>query len=85
MNRIDDIAPSDCSQDDAGRWSCFFKNSAKDCESGDIMRWDSVEEAFTFKPAYKVASFKADKDTFVYKDAKTFWNNGTTYYRCVAE
>ena len=44
-NRIDDIAPSDCSQDDAGRWSCFFKNSAKDCESGDIMRWDSVEEA----------------------------------------
>ena len=44
-NRIDDIAPSDCSQDDNGRWSCFFKNSAKDCESGDIMRWDSVEEA----------------------------------------
>ena len=50
-----------------------------------IYRWDSVEEAFTYKAAYKIASFKADKDTFVYKDTKTFWNNGTTYYRCVAE
>jgi len=43
--RIDEVAPSDCSQDANGQWTCFFQNTAKDCESGDIIRWDSQEEA----------------------------------------
>lgn len=43
--RIDDIAPSDCSQDVNGQWSCFYSNSIKDCESGDVIRWNSQEEA----------------------------------------
>ena len=43
--RIDEVAPSDCRQDASGRWTCFFQNTAKDCESGDIIRWDSQEEA----------------------------------------
>ena len=43
--RIDDIAPSDCSQDVNGQWTCFFANAAKDCESGDVIRWNSQEEA----------------------------------------
>ena len=43
--RIDDLAPTDCSQDASGQWTCFFANAAKDCESGDVIRWSSQEEA----------------------------------------
>lgn len=50
-----------------------------------IYRWDSVEEAFTYHEEYKVASFTASNDTFVFEDAKTFSNNGTIYYRCVED
>merc|ERR1712146_106040 len=42
--RIDDVAPSDCSQDVNGQWTCFHRNSKRDCESGDVIRWDSQEE-----------------------------------------
>merc|ERR1712159_642644 len=43
--RVDDVAPSDCSQDVNGQWTCFHQNSARDCESGDVIRWDSEQEA----------------------------------------
>lgn len=43
--RIDDVAPSECTQDVNGQWTCFYQNSARDCESGDVIRWDSEEEA----------------------------------------
>ena len=48
-----------------------------------IYRWDSVDEAFTYRPKYKIKTFTADDDTFVFEDPTAFWNNGTTYYRCV--
>jgi hypothetical protein len=43
--RVDDVAPSDCTQDVNGQWTCFHQNSVRDCESGDVIRWDSEQEA----------------------------------------
>ena len=50
-----------------------------------IYRWDSVDAAFTYEPAYKIKTFTAAGGTFVYEDPKTFLNNGTVYYRCVED
>ena len=47
----------------------------------DIYRWDSVGSAFTYRTDYKVASFTASGETYVYEDAKSFPSDGTTYYR----
>ena len=51
--------------------------------SYSIYRWDSVVDAFTYAHKYKIKTFIAASDTFVYQDPTTLWNNGTTYYRCV--
>lgn len=48
-----------------------------------IYRWDSVDEAFSYTPGYKIKSFTANESSFVFHDPNKFWNNGTTYYRCV--
>ena len=50
-----------------------------------LYRWDSVEEAFTYREKYKQTTFTAANGTFVYEDPVTFWNNGTVYYRCVSD
>ena len=50
-----------------------------------LYRWDSVDEAFRYRWAYKIKTFTATRDLFVYEDPKTFLNNGTVYYRCVEE
>lgn len=49
----------------------------------DIYRWNSVKEAFTYSEEFKITTFTAEKDTFVYKDPKTFSSASATYYRCV--
>ena len=49
----------------------------------DIYRWDSVGDAFTYDAQFRITSFNATADTFVFKDPKAFMNNGTVYYRCV--
>ena len=54
--RIDEVAPSDCRQDASGGWTCFFQNTAKDCESGDIVRWDSQEEATKYPVQCRVST-----------------------------
>jgi hypothetical protein len=60
--RIDELAPSDCRQDAFGSWTCFFQNTAKDCESGDIIRWDSREEATKY-PVQCRASSEQERTT----------------------
>lgn len=50
----------------------------------DIYRWDSVEMAFTYIDEYKKTSFTATADKYVFFDNKTFWSDGTTYYRVIA-
>ena len=62
------------------------KVTAKRLSAGsryEIYRWDSVDEAFEYKAAFRRTTFTARSDTFVFEDAKPFWNNGTTFYRCV--
>ena len=49
----------------------------------DIYRWDSVGEAFSYRDAYKKASFTATSDSYVYTDDTSFPSNGATYYRVV--
>jgi hypothetical protein len=49
----------------------------------DIYRWDSTKEAFTYTDEYKTSTFTAGRDTFVFKDPKTFSSDSATYYRCV--
>lgn len=49
----------------------------------DIYRWGSVKEAFTYNDKYKINTFTATSDTFVFKDPHTFSSDSATYYRCV--
>jgi len=49
----------------------------------DIYRWDSAEDAFTYSNAYKITTFTATGDTFVFQDPKTFSSYSATYYRCI--
>lgn len=49
----------------------------------DIYRWDSAEDAFTYKDSYKITTFTATSDANVFKDPKTFSSYSATYYRCV--
>ena len=49
----------------------------------DIYRWDSVGEAFSYRDAYKKASFTATSDTYTFTDDISFQSNGATYYRVV--
>jgi len=51
--------------------------------SYDIYRWDTVDEAFTYRDNFKKISFQATSSTFVYEDSNSFLSNSTTYYRCV--
>lgn len=60
--RIDDVAPSDCSQDVNGQWTCFHRNSARDCESGDVIRWDSQEEATQYPLQCRQPSGESESD-----------------------
>ena len=54
-------------------------------QSYALYRWDDVEEAFSYTREYKIKTFTATGDSFVYQDPRKFWNNGTTYYRCVQD
>merc|ERR1712039_1096846 len=49
----------------------------------DIYRWDSVSDAFTYTDRYKITTFTATNDTFVFQDPQTFSSDSATYYRCV--
>lgn len=49
----------------------------------DIYRWDSVNDAFTYSDHYKINTFTASSDTFVFQDPQTFSSDSATYYRCV--
>ena len=51
-------------------------------ESGVLLR-DSVDIAFTYIDEYKKVSFTATADEHIYFDTRTFWSDGTTYYRVV--
>ena len=51
-------------------------------ESGVLLR-DSVDIAFTYIDEYKKDSFTATADEHIYFDTRTFWSDGTTYYRVV--
>ena len=48
-----------------------------------------MASAFTYREEFKVTTFPgtaaSSAGAFVFKDSQTFWNNGTTYYRCVEE
>ena len=39
--------------------------------------------AFTYDEQYKKTSFAATADKHIYFDNRTFWSDGTTYYRVV--
>jgi len=49
----------------------------------EIYRWGTTEEAFTYSGRYKIITFTATDDTFVYRDPRTFSSDSATYYRCV--
>ena len=49
----------------------------------EIYRWDSVAAAFEYGKQYVVKTFTASAETFVFEDQIPFWNNGSTYYRCM--
>ena len=60
--------------------------TATELEAGvayDVYRWDSVGEAFSYRDAYKKASFTATSDSYTYTDDSSFQSNGATYYRVV--
>jgi len=49
----------------------------------DIYRWNDVKEAFTYTDNYKIKTFEASGDVFVYTDPKNFSSASATYYSCV--
>lgn len=49
----------------------------------DIYRWDNTQDAFTYNDQYKISTFIATNNVYVFKDPKTFSSNSATYYRCV--
>merc|ERR1711957_497207 len=50
-----------------------------------LYRWDSTDTAFDYSNPVSIARFTANSSTRVYQDPKTFWSNGSTYYRCIKD
>lgn len=48
-----------------------------------IYRWGSVKDAFTYSDTFKIVTFTAAGDKFVFQDPHTFSSASATYYRCV--